>query len=289
MLLVPSSEAGRLCREEGCQELPVGQALCFFQTMDRLSASDIRRFVHAAAVSSFPLSEVADAALRELVCQAIKVRRLVALRTSGGAGRTANRSAELRRLLRQIEQRTRGRMNYAGRQYQLVVDVDLDKVPGRSSYEVVSHDDAGRVLDGLAKEPGMQGDLAPLLGQARAKLTPDWRPPFSQPDGIVLLRKVLVAQAVAVEPGPALTPSQLQQLSQPKPDSWIKIHLVHHHTGEAIEGASLSLKLPNATQASSHATDDEGLVDLTALPSGTFSIEGIDDDQVWELVAHEED
>lgn len=288
ILLVPSIEASRLCREEGGKELPAGQALGLFQTMDRLSAADIRRFAHEVRLSSFPLREVDDPELREMVRQAIKARRLVALRQADRAGVAGNESAERHRLVRQIEQQMRGRMRYAGRQYKLVVDVDLAKVPGRNSYEVAGRDDARRVLDGLAKQSGTSSDLATLLGRASAQLTPDWRPPLSQPDGLILLRSVPVTQASAASGEPPLTPSQLHPPKpQPKLDAWIKIHLVDADTGAAIGGASLSLKLPNANAASSHDTDDGGLVDLTDLPSGTFSLEGIDDDGEWELVAHE--
>jgi hypothetical protein len=288
IILAPSVEAKRLCREEGGQELPAGQALCLFQTMDRLSASGIRRFADEARLSSFPLREMDDPELREMVRQAIKARRLVALRQGDSAGMATGESLDRRRLVRQIERQMHGRMSYAGRQYKLVVDVDLGRVPGRNSYEVVGRDDARRVLDGVAKHVGRAGDLAALLEQASAKLTPDWRPPFSEPNGLVLLRRVPVVQASTADGELPITPSQLQQLKpHPKQDAWIKIHLVDADTGAAIGGASLSLKLPNANATSSHDTDDGGLVDLTDLPSGTFSIEGIDDDGEWELVAHE--
>jgi hypothetical protein len=291
VLLVPATEATRLRREQSFQELPARDALCLFRAMDRLSLSDLRRFVHAAALSSFPLSEVGDASLRELVCQAINLRRLVALRASGAGGTTIQGSAELRRLVRQVEEQTRGRLHYGGRPYRLVADVDLHRVPRRDSYEVVGHDEARRVLDGIARQATSEGDLATLLGQARTKLSPDWRPPISQPDGLVLLRGVSVAQAVPVEQAPALTPSQLQQLAQPKPDSWIKILLLDADSGEGIDRVSLSLRLPEAKEASSHVTGDDGSVDVTNLPSGTFSLEGADDDDdwVWELVDHEQE
>jgi hypothetical protein len=290
-ILVPFSEAARLRREDACQELSAGQAVVLFKTMDRLSAEGLRRFVHAAALSSFPLRELGDPALHELVCQAIRLGRLVAVRPGGGPGATDPVSAELRRLVRQIEQRMRGRLSHAGRSYKLVADVDLAKVPRRSHYEVVGHDDAVRVLAAVATGPEVAGDLAALLGQARARLSRDWRPPISQPDGLVLLRAMPALAAVPSEPGPALTPSQLQQLAQPKPDKWIKIHLLDAHSGEGIDRVALGLKLPNATEASSYGTDDDGLVDVDALPPGTFSIESADDqdDWVWELVAHEEE
>jgi len=106
-------------------------------------------------------------------------------------------------------------MAYAGRQYKLVVDVELAGTPGRDSYEVVGRDEARRVLDGLAKQSApagdLAGDLAGLLGQASAKLTPDWRPPL-QPDGLILLRRSVVHAAMKPNDGPAITPSQFREL-----------------------------------------------------------------------------
>jgi hypothetical protein len=64
---------------------------------------------------------------------------------------------------------------------------------------VVRQDDARRVLDGLAKQSGAAGELAGLLGQASAKLTPDWRPPFTQPDGLILLRRSVVLAATKAD------------------------------------------------------------------------------------------
>jgi len=288
VLLVPIMEANRLRGEEGCQELPANRALCLFQALDRLATSGVRRFVEEARLSNLPLREVSDSALREMVRAAIKAGRLIALRKGDGGDASAKRSADLRRLVRLIEEQTRGRLSFAGRKYKLVVDVDLGKVPGRNNYEVVGREAATRVLDGLAKQSGPSGELGALLGQASAKLTPDWRPPVSEPDGLILLRGIPVAQAVAKDEAPAITPSQLAKLKDPqKKDAWIKIHLVDADKGTAIEGASLQLKLPDATTPSSHDTDKDGLVDLPDVPAGTFSLEGVDDDQAWELVAHE--
>ncbi|HEX7507467.1 MAG TPA: hypothetical protein VF550_11890 [Polyangia bacterium] len=209
--MVPAIDAIRSCSEEGCQELPEGQGLRLFDAMDRLAASGLRRFVSEARLSSFPLCELNDAKLRQMVRLAIRDRRLIALRKGQSAGKTTSKTVELRRLVKQIEQQTRGLLNYGGRQYKLVVDVDLGKVPGRNNYEVVGRDDARRVLDGLAKESGAAGDLATLLGQASAKVTPDWRPPITTPDGLILLRKNLAPTATASNSEPAYTPSQLNQ------------------------------------------------------------------------------
>jgi hypothetical protein len=288
VLLVPSSEALRLAGTAGTQVLPPGEALWLFSAMDRLAVSGLREFAQAAQVSPFPLRDLGGEELRALLCQAIKNGRLVAVRPGADGGAANGKTAELRRLVAAIERRTRGRLAYGGRQYKLVVDVDLAKVPGRNSFEVTTQADGRKVLEGLAGQAGGTGDLAEMFGRARGLLSADWRPPFTEPDGLVLLRTIPVAQATGVDPGPALTPSQLQQMKDPKPDAWIKIHLVHAETSKGVQGASLSLKLPGATAASAHSADGDGLLDITALKSGTVSIESVDTAEAWELVGYEE-
>ena len=90
------------------------------------------------------------------------------LRKSDKAGKRVDATTEQRRLVRNIERQTRGHLNFSGRQYKLVVDVDVARVPGRNSYEVAGRDEALRVLDGLAKEAGVASDLGTLLAQASA-------------------------------------------------------------------------------------------------------------------------
>jgi hypothetical protein len=291
VLLVPALQAARLARDGDYRALPAGEALWLLQAMDGRHASDeLRPFVRAAWAGLLPVRELSDAALRELIGRAIRRGDLVAVQKDDGVGGAGDRTAELRRLAREIARRSRGGLRHAGRTFTLVADVDLQRVPSRNGYEVVGRTDAEKVLDAVAAQAGETSELATLLGQARGNLTPDWRPPQS-PDGLVLLRRLPVAQATTAGEEPALTPSQLQQLAHPKPDAWIKVHLLHAHTGEAIDGASLNLMLPEAKDPSSYETDKDGFVDVKDLPAGTFSIEGIsdDDDLVWELVAHDQE
>lgn len=290
VVLAPSLVAARLRREESCEGLPVPEALRQFDRqfdrLDRRSSLGIRQFVSEARLAGVSLRDLDDWEVSAIVRAAIKTGDLVALRKGDKTARAPDGTAEQRRLVREIEKLPRGRMTLAGRRYKLVADVDLASVPGRNGYAVVDQKEAQRVLDGLAKESGSPGSLVGLFEQAKAKLTADWRPPFSQPDGLILLRSLPTIAASAVDQGPALTPSQLHKLAEPKPSVSIKIHLTDADTNEALDGVSLSLKLPNATDVSSHDTDEDGLVHVTDLRSGTFSLEGIDDEGAWELVDH---
>jgi hypothetical protein len=54
---------------------------------------------------------------------------------------------------------------------------------------------------------------ADLLKQASDKLTKDWSPP-SQPDGLILLRRIFTPQAATSNNEPAITPSQLRAMME---------------------------------------------------------------------------
>ena len=140
-------------------------------------------------------------------------------------------------------------------------------MPSRNSYEVVGQADARRVLDGLAKQAGTSEDLATLLGQASAKLTADWRQPFTEPDGLILLRRI-IERVVASRPddGPAITPSQMRAMMK---SDWIEIEVVDEE-GEPVE-ALCCLELPDGTNVEDHS-DAEGLLARYKIDSGTCSL-----------------
>jgi outer membrane protein OmpA-like peptidoglycan-associated protein len=123
------------------------------------------------------------------------------------------RSQELRRIARSIDNKTNGRLSASGRQYQLVADEELSRMPNRDSYEVVQLVDAQKVLDALAKQPGTGPDLAELFKQARDYLTRDWERPY-EADGLILMRRIFTPQAATSNNEPAITPSQLRALME---------------------------------------------------------------------------
>ena len=174
----------------------------------------VRDFVSGARLTGFSLSSFEDGAVLALLKGAIRNRDLVVLRECAGAGKVPARpTAELRRLIAKIEARTRNWLSYLGRQYRLVADVDLSRTPQRDSYEVVRHEDAIQVLDGVAAQKGPSPDLPQLLARAREKLTADWRPPFS-PDGLILLRRISSRAAARSDTDAPITPSQMKAMLQ---------------------------------------------------------------------------
>ena len=246
MVLVPSLEAIRLRRDQGWEALLAREALrrldAHFPEGNRLQAWELRSLV-AAAGPSRALNQIKDTQLFDLIRRAVQDGRLIALHKGGGASQPTRETTERRRLVRQIEQQTRGKLSVGGRQYKLVVDVGLASTFSRDSYEVVGREDARRVLDGLAKQA--VGDLPGLLGQASAKLTPDWGP-AGQPDGLVLLRRILIAAATSSPDATSVTPSQMKELVD---KATLLIHVVDLKQ-KAQEGLAFKIVAPDASSVS---------------------------------------
>jgi len=275
VVLVPSMDALDLRRDEGYEDVPAREALRIFDKMDRLPSWEMRDFAARARLPRVYLHETDDQQLLFMIRQAIADSRLIAFRKSDGAGKTTSETVERRRLVRQIEQQTRGRLNFSGRQYKLVVDVDLGKVPGRDNYEVVGREDARRVLGGLAKQSGTAGDLVGWLTSAIEKLTPDWRPP-RQPDGLILLRRIKAQVAPIDSAEPALTPSQLKKLAR-KTD-WIEVEVVDQD-GEPYTGQPYHFELPDATSSDGNF-NEEGFLGNYELDPGHCKLTLTDGEEV---------
>ena len=268
VVLVPSMAAIKMCLQDGeyIRVLP-SEALWLFDALGPRRRAEIRNFIADARLSSFPLYRVDDEALFTLVRTCIRGGRLVGLRKDPKASKKAPSATTQQRLLvRKIETSTRDRLSYAGRQYKLVVDVDLGRVPNRDSYEVASHDEAKRVLDSLAKESGTQADLATLLGEASAKLTPDWYPP-SDPDGLILLRRIIERAAASKSDEPAITPSQMRALME---KAALEIHVVDLKQ-KPQEGLAFKISMPDGGTASGKL-DKEGRGRAKSSSSGVFTV-----------------
>jgi hypothetical protein len=223
LCLVRTTDAIRLMRDGDYEALPWRRTEGLLGALDRRQMTALRSFVARARLTGFALSVLDDHALVDLVRKACKANDLSLLRAcEGRSGSRDGSPTELRGLVRAIEGKSRRRLAHAGRLYKLVADVDLQTVPNRDSFEVVSRNDAGRVLDALAGEPAAGIELRSALLKARDKLTADWRPPLA-PDGLVLLRKVVVQAAVDREP--PLSPSQMAKLLKKK--DWIEIEVVY--------------------------------------------------------------
>jgi hypothetical protein len=217
MVLAPFAKAADLCRQEGYERLAARVALGMFDDAvgtrppQPWQSGKIRVFLSHVRLPGLLLHNTNDSHLVSLIRRAIEGGDLVGLRKGEKSEEPRSEAAEKVRLVRRIERIVRGHFAHAGRQYKLVTDVGLAKIPGRDSYQVVDHDDAKRVLDGAATQSGTSAELAGLLGEAREKLTRDWRPPL-EPDGLILLRRIREASAPATDTEPTITPSQMKAM-----------------------------------------------------------------------------
>jgi hypothetical protein len=281
-VLVRATDAIRLCREGGHEELPSRSALGHLDGLRQQDMVRVRDFVSSARLTGFPLSCFEDGNVLGLLRGAIANRDLVVLREGANpASADGSTTADQRKLIAKIEAKTRAKLNYSGRQYKLVADADLAKIPERDSYEVVRREDAIRVLEGLTWQAVVAPDLVAMLGTAGDKLTSDWRPPL-QPEGLILLRRIVSLQAVTDSAEPALTPSQLKQLFQPT--GIIEIELIDTED-QPVAGEVWELVLPDGSKRSGQL-DDKGYALITAVPEGNckFTFPRLDGD-VWSLCA----
>jgi hypothetical protein len=219
--LVSATDAIRLCREAGYQAVPAYRATDWLDRLGRREMAQVRDFFARAGLLRSRLVSVDDVDLVARLRTEIRCGNLVVLREGDAAIAANDSTIKQDRLVRAIETKTKRRLIYAGRQYRLVTDVRLSRLPNRDSYEVVSHRSAVAVLQGIVSQGSLADqDLSKLLLEASGMLTRDWRPPLS-PDGLVLLRKIIVQQAINL--GPAFTPSQLKKLGN---NDWIEVEVI---------------------------------------------------------------
>lgn len=251
-VLVAFPRVPGLCHQERCERLAVPETLRRFEDAANTCVTgiwkswEIRAFLSNARPPGLALRDAKDSQLIPLLRRAIESGDVVGLRKSHERAEKRDDTAKQRRLVRQVEQLARTGLSYAGRQYKLVADVDLEKTPGRNNYEVVGHDDAQRVLSGVAGQSGTVPGLTALLAQASELLARNWRPPL-QPDGLVLLRRLRQASAAPKDEEPAITPSQMKQQIE-------QLENVH----PVIEGTSAELDLAEVDlpPASDESADD---------------------------------
>jgi hypothetical protein len=265
VLLVCAIDGIRLCQDGQREQESSFRAVEWVERFAPRRMAEVRAFVAQARVSEFSLRDVDDQNLMALLRTRLRTGELVAIREPSFEVEDEHVSSQ-RRLVREIEAKSRKRLNYGGRLYRLAVGLQLGRLPDRESYEVVRRQDAVAVLSGLAQQGGAAGaDLGKLLGEAGAMLTQDWRPPFS-PDGLVLLRRVSERRAPTADLGPALTPSQIRKLSK---KDWIEIEVVDQD-GEPL---SWHYQLELADQdVREGELDDDGFVGVYEIESGSCKL-----------------
>ena len=257
-------------RSDGEGESESPSSTCWY--FERAATADphgLRAFVASAGLRNLSPEFLGDVELVDAVKHLIERGDLVGMYrgvSGGGKSKVTDSSTLQRQLVRKIEAAARGRLVHAGRTYQLAADVDLARVPERNRYEVVGHDDAKRVLESLASQPGTAPELAALLAQAGAHLSRDWRPPL-QPDGLILLRRVVAPRIPTADPGPAMTPSQLRQLME---QATLEIEVVDLDD-KPQEGLAFQIKAPDGNTAQGEL-DEKGRAQVKSSMPGIFVV-----------------
>ncbi len=261
-ILVPVVDALRLRQQEVCEELPTSVALGLFAAAHRLPRNMLGRLAAGARLGGISLRELTDDGLRQAVRHAIQRRLLVAVRRGAREGTGQDASARQRKLVRRIEQQTRGRLDLAGRRYRLVADADLGGLANRDNYQVVAREEAVRALANLARRPDNSPELAALFEEAQAMLAADWRPPM-YPEGLVMLRRIPIAASVPSSAVPALTPSQLREQHAPV-----------EQVDPLIEGTEVELDM---SVAELPAESDEATAEDSAAPDAVAASDSSDE------------
>jgi outer membrane protein OmpA-like peptidoglycan-associated protein len=262
-VLVRAIDAVRLCREEGYRRLPHHRTLSLLGSIERRNHGEMRSFLAQVSRGQPGLTSIEDVRVVPLLRDLVRSRDIVAVcEGDAGQGAASDATLEQRRLVRAIEALTRGkRLGYQGREYRIVADADMGRLPDRDSYEVVRRADADQVLAGLAKQNAApSAKLADLLVQARRRLTQDWRPPMTA-DGLILFRRIPQVAASGPSSAPVMTPSQMKKLVS----DWIEIEVLDED-GVPYTG-SYSLDLPDSTSTDG-TFDDKGSYGNYAIDTG---------------------
>jgi hypothetical protein len=266
LLLVGAGDADRLCGAGGYERVDAKEALSRVQGEGRRARWQLREFAARARLFGGSLSRLDDEHMIRMIDAAIRSGALAAIRQSDAlaTGEADDRAAKRRRLVRDLGAALRGRrLNFAGRTYRLVADVELARLPDRDSYQVVGQQDSRKVLDAIAAQPSMSSELRALLSRARDDLTSDWRPPIA-PDGLILLRRVPVVQSSGVEQASAMTPSQIVDAML----TWITIETVD--ADDAPWTGPVELTLTDGSQKKTRLAG--GSFHQDRIPPGTVTV-----------------
>jgi hypothetical protein len=265
VVLLYSLDSMRLCRDGTYEAVEPFQASWIFESGRRMISDwELRTFVSNSHLTYSRVNELGDHEVLALIVNGIRRGDLVAVKKVDPAvlaSRPVDPAVAKLRLIREIESKLTGRMTESGRQYRLIRDIDFERFPERNYYHVVRQDEAKQVLDAMAKQPGTSAELAELFGKARDQLTRDWHA-FTEPDGLILLRRIPATRAPVPNQEPAITPSQFRRLKE----GWITIEV--QNVREVPWDGKLHLVLADGGTRDSAANGD-GVVHLENIEPGS--------------------
>ena len=234
VVVVRAVDGLRLFHQGELETAPARETASLLERESRSLAQRIRDFAWRRDVGGYDVRRLREHELVSWLAQGIRRGDFVGLRRSRAAGAADEPTLVERRLVRDIERATRGRLGTGGRSYRLVAGADLAAMPDRNRYEVVGREEGLGVLGVLAAELGGRGDLLGLFKEAAAKLSPDWRPPLA-PKGLVLLRGIAVERVAASGPAAAITPSQMRAMLETEKPLVFFARFVDDH-GKPVSG-----------------------------------------------------
>ncbi len=267
MVLIARSEWFFCRATSGYHEVDPGLAVWRLRQLSGYQLERARTFAQEAHLEYFNAGWMRPVGLYDhrpidIIIEAIRDHRVLVLQRGAAAVPARSATAELRGLVAQLPQR--GTLVFQGRQYKLVVADDLARLANRDRYEVVSQSNALEVLDELAKGSPASAEL---LRKVKEKIGKDWRPPFSQPEGVVLMRRIPDPVYVSMaDAGPAMTPSQIQALRQ---KDWIEIEVVDQD-GEPYP-THYQLELAGSDVREGDLGED-GCVNISGIESGSCKL-----------------
>jgi hypothetical protein len=266
-LLVRRFDALAMC-QHGDHELV--QAFDTLGDFDRNAGSllwQFRDFLARAKLWGVEVSSLDDDRLIFLLRERICGGDLVGVRRSKEAlaREGDNATAVQRRLVRSVESAAKG-LVYGGRHYRLIVGIDLARTSDRDSYQVVSRDEARRLLESMAGQAAGAGGLREFLAKAIGQLSRDWRPPLS-PTGLVLLRREAVPRRAPTTTEAAVSPSALRKL---RDEGWIEIAFVDAGM-EPVANVDFDLRLADG-DSKSGKTNQNGSARFEGIMPGECTV-----------------
>jgi hypothetical protein len=266
-LLVRKLDALALCQHGDYELVQAFDTLCSFDGNARSMLWQLRDFLVKARLWGVDVSSLDNDRLIHLLRARICGGELVGVRRSKAsvAREGDNAAATQRRLVRSIESAAKG-LAYGGRHYKLVVGTDLARTPERDSYQVVSREEAGRLLESMAGQAAGAGGLKDLLPKAIEQLSRDWRPPFL-PTGLVLLRREAVPRRAPTATEAAISPSALRKL---RDEGWIEIAFVDAGM-EPVAGVDFDLRLADG-DSKSGTTNKNGSARFEGITPGECTV-----------------
>jgi outer membrane protein OmpA-like peptidoglycan-associated protein len=235
IVLVEAIDALWMCRDGEYETVPAWEVIWELERQGSSLTWQIRNFASQSNMMGMQESWLRDDEMSAKISFGINRGELVGIRRKqSNVAASKDPVVEQQRLVRDLESKTRGRLSEGGRQFKLVAGADLPGIPDRNSYEVVSNQEARRVLGTWVEQAGTRADLVTLFGKARDMLSPDWRPPLAA-KGVVLLRKILAMHVVSVTPGAAITPSQMRAMAEAERPLQFFARFVDEH-GKPVTG-----------------------------------------------------